>query len=202
MHKKLDESTIEALLETGIREFAEKGLDRANINNIAGQAGLSVGVIYKYYASKDTFFIECVRHGLKTLDSVLEEAFEPGDTIRDSIHKIVRALQHCGKEHGEYYVLYNEITSGSCRKYAAELANEIESRTAGLYEQLFSAIPEADPKMVAFLFDNLLMMLQFSYGCDYYKERMKIFLGPDCFSEEEKIAEELADYICRALDIK
>ena len=35
---------------------------------------------------------------------------------------------------------------------------------------------EMDPDAFAFFFDNLLMMLQFSYGCDYYDERRKLYL--------------------------
>ena len=35
MYKKLDSDTINNILETGIEEFANNGLDRANINVIA-----------------------------------------------------------------------------------------------------------------------------------------------------------------------
>lgn len=203
MYKKLDDEALNCLMETGIREFADKGLDRANINRIAKAAGVSVGVIYKYFDNKDDFFLQCVRYSLKTLDSVLQEAFGHGETTRESIYRIIRALQRCGREHGEYYVMYNEITSGSCKKYAAELAQEIESRTAGLYERMFrdagSQANIGDPKLEAFLFDNMLMMLQFSYSCDYYRQRMKIFCGEDCFDDDEKLARDITDYICRAL---
>ncbi len=203
MYKKLDDETLNYVMETGIREFADKGLDRANINRIAKAAGVSVGVIYKYFNNKDDFFLQCVRYSLRTLDRVLQEAFGQSDTPQESIYRIIRALQRCGREHGEYYVMYNEITSGSCKKYAAELAEEIESRTAGLYERMFrdagSQVHIRDPKLAAFLFDNMLMMLKFSYSCDYYRQRMKIFCGEDCFDDDEKLAGDITDYICRAL---
>ena len=35
MYKKLDEKTLDLILETGIDQFAQCGLDRANINTIA-----------------------------------------------------------------------------------------------------------------------------------------------------------------------
>ncbi len=202
MYKKLDDEAISNLLETGIHEFAQNGLVRANINEIARQAGLSVGVIYKYYENKDTFFLACVRHALGVLDAVLEEAFVPGDSIRTTIGKIVAALQQCGREHGDYYVLYNEITSGSCRKYAKELAHEIEERTAKAYSEYFSQLPFDDSKLFAFLFDNTLMMLQFSYGCEYYRERAKIFCGEDCFDDDDSLAELFTDNICRMMGIE
>lgn len=201
MYKKLEEETLVKLLETGIHEFAMNGLDRANINSIAKTAGLSVGVIYKYYENKDAFFLACVRHALGALDAVLEDAFVPGDSVRTTVGRIVSALQQCGREHGDYYVLYNEITSGSCRRYAKELAHEIEERTAKAYSAFFGQLPFDDPKLFAFLFDNTLMMLQFSYGCEYYRERAKIFCGDDCFDDDDSLAELFTDYICRMLGI-
>ncbi len=39
-------------------------------------------------------------------------------------------------------MLYNEITSGSCREFAPELAREIESRTARLYTRRFETAKE------------------------------------------------------------
>ena len=56
MYKKLDEKTMHLILETGIDQFARFGLDRANINTIAKAAGVSVGVLYKYFGDKDSFF--------------------------------------------------------------------------------------------------------------------------------------------------
>ena len=68
MYKKLDDGRINSILETGIDEFAANGLDRSNINLIAKNAGVSVGVIYKYFGDKDGFFLACVRHSLDLLD--------------------------------------------------------------------------------------------------------------------------------------
>lgn len=210
MYKKMNDTELEHILQTGIEEFAEKGLDRANINSIAKAAKVSVGVIYKYYKNKDNFFLHCVRYGLQTLDSTLYEAFDSGYTVKEAVYRLVRALIKCGREHGEYYVLYNEITSGSCKKYAEMLAGEIEGRTARLYEEMFKRAFSAkyaddeeapDPKLASFLFDNMLMMLQFSYSCDYYKQRMKIFCGDGCFDDDEKLAQAVTDYLYRTLSL-
>ncbi len=206
MHKKLEREDLTHIMETGINEFAEKGLDRANINQIAKAAGVSVGVIYKYFNTKDEFFLQCVRYSLNTLDQVLQDAFSEGHTAEDAVYRIIRALQKCGREHGSYYIMYNEITSGSCRKYAKFLAEEIESRTAHIYSEMFKRSGKGksaeEPQLAAFLFDNLLMMLQFSYSCDYYKQRMRIYCGESCFDDDKKLAEDITSYICRAFELK
>jgi AcrR family transcriptional regulator len=202
MYKKLDNDTLCTILETGIDEFADKGLDRANINVIAKKSGVSVGVIYKYYKDKDDFFLACVRHSLKLLDQVLQEAFSDDADVMTCIRRIVYALLEHSKKHKNYNVMYNEITSGSCKGYASFLAKEIEACTAKIYEQLMERAKRSreidiniDSRMLAFFFDNLLMMLQFSYSCDYYKERMKIFCGEDILDKEDKMAEDFIGFI-------
>lgn len=209
MYKKLDEDTIISILETGIDEFADKGLDRANINAIAKKSGVSVGVIYKYYEDKDNFFLACVRHSLKLLEQVLHDAISDETDVMTSIRRIVYALLDNSQKHKNYNVMYNEITSGSCRRYAAVLAREIESCTARVYERLMDKAKRSgetdvkiDSRMLAFFFDNLLMMLQFSYSCDYYKERMKIFCGEDVHNQYEKVAEEFIAFISSALGFR
>jgi TetR/AcrR family transcriptional regulator len=202
MYKKLDSDTINNILETGIEEFANNGLDRANINVIAKKAGVSVGVIYKYFKDKDSFFLECVRHSLELLEQVLQDAFSDDADVMTCIKRIVYALLEHSRKHKNYNVMYNEITSGSCRRYANILAKEIETRTASVYEQLMEKAKQSaaaeikiDSRMLAFFFDNLLMMLQFSYSCDYYTERMKIYCGENILEDDEKVANEFIGFI-------
>lgn len=198
MYKKLDDEAINNLLETAIDEFAEHGLERANMSSIARKAGLSVGVIYKYYDDKDSLFLACVRHSLELLSSTLAAAAEGGGSVRDCVQRLIRGLIRQSREHSSYNAMYNEITSGSCRKYADVLAKEIESGTAELYRSLFEKVcaeKDADPRVFAFFFDNLLMMLQFSYSCDYYRKRMKIFCGEETAEDDEKMAEMFMKFI-------
>lgn len=209
MYKKLDESAIELILETGIDEFARQGLDRANINVIAKKACVSVGVIYKYFGDKESFFLACVRHSLDLLDDVLVSAVAHETDIERGVRCIINALVDHAREHSSHNAMYNEISSGGCKKYAVTLAREIEGRTAAVYSQLLENARQAgtvdeglDPKLFAFFLDDLLMMLQFSYSCDYYKERMKIFCGEDALDDTEKITEGFMRFVKNALKIK
>ncbi len=194
------------ILETGITVFSEEGLDRANINTIAKRAGVSVGVIYKYYGDKDTFFLACVKYSLQSLDEVLDKVIDRNADLRTNLVGVLHALQTHAAKHPEVNVMYNELTTGSCRKYAAQLAGEIEMRSAKVYRELFeNAMSEGlvrddtNPQLLAFFFDNLLMMLQFSYSCNYYRERMKIFCGEDLHRDDRAIAEGMADFLLHAV---
>lgn len=202
MLKKLTEEKLEVILETGIAEFASNGFDQANMNVIAKKAGISVGVLYKYYKDKEDFFLACLRRSLDILESVLEQVVTSEDKILVRAEKMIRAVLHYSREYGNYINMYHEITSGSSKKFATFLASEIESVTAKAYTALITKAVEdgdirndIDPRLFAFFFDNLLTTLQFSYSCDYYKERFKVYCGEDIMENDEKVVLELLKFM-------
>lgn len=204
MYKKLDDEILNNILESGIDEFVDRGFSGANMRGIAQRAGVSVGVIYKYFSDKDSFFRACLDHSLQLLDNVLAEAVKEEDDFDSCIRNIVYALVRHSEQHSNYNAMYNEITAGGCRVYAAEFAREIETRSAQVYSRLIARAhaqgrisKDADSGVLAFFFDNLLMMLQFSFSCEYYRERMKIFCGES--ADKEDIAEYMITFIEKAL---
>ncbi len=206
MYKKLDETALEAILEAGIEEFARCGFQPASVADVAKKAGVSVGVIYKYFGGKEAFFLACVRHSLDLLDQTLHEVAAAGGSMEDRVRRLITALITQSRQHASYNAMYNEITAGSCRKFAAMLAREIEQKTAALYTALFSDAQQQGeltnavaPELFAFFFDNLLMMLQFSCSCEYYRERMEIFCGKDTAQDDRKLAGALTRFVLGAM---
>ncbi len=53
---------------------------------------------------------------------------------------------------------------------------------------------DVDARLLAFLFDNLLTTLQFSYCCDYYEERLKIYC-PDAWDDDEAMVKALLAFL-------
>ena len=58
---------------------------------------------------------------------------------------------------------------------------------------------DIDPGMAAYLVDNILINVQFSYACDYYSERYKIYAGDDIFEKDEFVIENILRFIKAAL---
>ncbi|MBQ4206731.1 MAG: hypothetical protein II621_00330, partial [Clostridia bacterium] len=58
---------------------------------------------------------------------------------------------------------------------------------------------DIDPGMAAFLVDNLLMNVQFSYACAYYKERFQYYAGEDIFEKDSFVIENILRFIKAAL---
>jgi TetR/AcrR family transcriptional regulator len=184
MLKKLTEEKLDQVLQTGIAAFAQKGLAGANINEIARGAGISVGVLYKYYTDKDHFFMACLHRSLTALEELLRAQAQSEDKLLVRAEKIIRALQQNARTHPDDIRMYHEITTGASRSYDPALVEQIEGVTARVYTRYIADAAaagdirsDADAGCFAFFFDNLLMMLQFSYSCDYYKERFRLYCG-------------------------
>lgn len=201
MLKKLSEERLELLLEAGVEEFALHGLAGASMRAIADRAGISVGALYKYYKDKDDFFRACLDRSLVALDAVLAEAVGREAGFREYARRIIRALLRFSREHAGYVRLYCALAA-SGGEAAARLAGEIEGVTARLYAGTIAAGQavgdlrrDMDPAMLAFFFDNLLMMLQFAGCCDYYRERFRLYCGGTPEDQEARLERELLKFL-------
>lgn len=193
----------EKILEIGIEEFSSKGYENANINVIAKNAGISIGLMYKYFSTKEDLFVTCLQRGMDILDNTLEQIMLSDDKLLSKAEQLIRAITQHSKANKNYIKLYNEITSERYSGRAMLLAKEIESKTSQKY---ISCIARAlangdvrrdlDPRLFAFFLDNLLMSLQFSYTCDYYRERFRIYTGVDVESmDDEQVVTQLLKFI-------
>jgi AcrR family transcriptional regulator len=78
-------ATREAIETAAVRVFARHGFAAANIRQIADEAGLSTGSIYRHYASKEDLFDELLEQataGLKAAATQLSSGGNPRDLIR------------------------------------------------------------------------------------------------------------------------
>lgn len=201
MLKKLSGEKLEELLEAGVEEFARRGLAGANMRDIADRAGISVGALYKYYDSKDSFFQACLSRSLQALDAVLSEVVREEAGWKEYARRIIRALLRFSRERGGYVRLYATLAASGGEE-AARLAREIESMTAGLYTRYITAgqsdgslRTDMDPGMFAFFFDSLLMMVQFAGCCGYYRERFQLYCGSPLEEQEERLERELLKFL-------
>lgn len=193
----------EMLLEIATEEFSSKGYENANINIIAKKAGISIGLMYKYFATKEDLFITCLQRGMMILDNAIDDILKSNDKLLIKAEKLIRVTCTHSKKNANYIKLYNEITGEKGSDLVKILAQEIEQNTSKKY---ITAIAQAlakgdvrqdlDPRMFAFFLDNLLTSLQFSYTCDYYKERFEIYTGVDIDGlNDEQIINQLLKFI-------
>ena len=206
MLKPLTKEQTERILSIAAEEFADRGFAGTAIGSIAKKAGVSVGVIYKYYAGKEALFNACVSKSLDSMEEVLDMTGNDGGSLMDMIENLIRRMQTFAKENPEYIRLYHQITVSGSPAGKTQSAELIESGTAKIYCEFIKRAAESgeirddiDPAAFAFLIDDLLMMLHFSYACDYYKDRFRIYFGDNALDNDEKVREQMLKFIGSAL---
>lgn len=208
MYKKLDDEKLNSLILAGIDEFSEKGLAGANLKNISEKAQVSVGVIYKYYADKNSLFIACVHYSLKTLQNLLDDIIANENDFELCIRKIIHVTIKSSDDGNKINKMYNTISSREADAFAIELARAIEGVSAKVYTELVQKAQQdgkcpskANAALFAFIFDSILMMVQFSFSCDYYKERLKLYCGEEIFTNKQLLEDNLVLFILQAFGI-
>lgn len=206
MLKKLTEDQQAAIIEKATCEFAEKGYKGAKLSSIAKSAGVSVGVIYKYYKDKEELFQACVSKSITYLDEVLTNAGQEGSDLPEMIHSLISQTQVACREHPEYFRMYHQITTEDDPEHAKYMAAIIEAPSAKAYKAVLKKAHEEgridgalDSSAGALFFDNLMMMLHYSYSCPYYAERMNIYCGKRLAGSEKKMEDQMVRFILNGL---
>lgn len=199
---KISREKRETILSAATHEFAERGFDSANINVIAQKAGISVGSIYKYFGSKEDLFLTVVHTGVETLKGILDGIVAEETDFLGRIRQIIRAAQSFSKSNAELTKLYNEMATESHSELVWKIVSDMEGVSAQLYAGMITEAAEKgllregiNPRLFAFFLDNLFILLQFSYSCEYYRERMKVYVDAEIIGQDELVEEQLILFI-------
>lgn len=197
------------ILTAATNEFAAGGFENANINVIAKKAGVSVGSLYKYFENKQDLFLTVIHHSIAKMEDLLNVLAVSDEDILVKVEKIIREIQSFSKDHAVLIKLYNAMTAENNPRFASQFAYEMESITARIYriaieesKKTGDVRSDLDPAFAAFMIDNLFMSLQFSYSCDYYKERFKIYAGSDITERDDFVVEQSLKFIKSAFKVK
>jgi len=204
--EKIPSEKQKKILETAVAEFAGKGFSTANINVIAQKAGISIGSMYNYFESKEHLFLSVVDYGYKVLEEAISSVdLEKGD-IFDKIEMLIRLAQKFSKENPQLNQIYLDLASQGLFHLSQKLSRQVEGITALFYRALINdakkqgaIADDIDECVTSFCLDNMILLLQFSYSSEYYKERMKIFAGDDAVENDEKMVVQMMRFIRRAL---
>ncbi|MGF7057445.1 TetR/AcrR family transcriptional regulator [Brassicibacter mesophilus] len=204
--EKISEERRQKIFNVAISEFASKGYNAANINEIAKKADISIGSMYNYFASKEDLFLAVMDKGSILLEEALSQINIEENDIFEVFEKLLRAARDYAINYPEVNQLYLDATTQGLSSLSSRLTLQLESSTAKLYNDIIRKAkhdkkidPNIDDRVLSFCFDNLILMFQFSFTSSYYKERMKIFIGSDAMENEERIIQGIISFVKKAI---
>ncbi|MFM8315764.1 MAG: TetR/AcrR family transcriptional regulator, partial [Deltaproteobacteria bacterium] len=95
------------ILEAARRVFESKGFLNTTLQDVAKEAEISVGLIYRYFQSKEDMFASLALKGAEQFDVDLEQSLKKGLKKKSSAHDILtniaKAFFNFYSPYGEYF---------------------------------------------------------------------------------------------------
>lgn len=130
--------SINKLVDAALCLFATQGYEATSIRAIASEAGMSLGLLYNYFKSKDELLEEIFRRGVADINAsfaALEEAQLSG--IAQHIRHTVKLL----KERKDFWRLFHGIRMQSA--VVQQLMSEMQAQTAIIEDRIRQNLVEA-----------------------------------------------------------
>ncbi|MHB8469543.1 MAG: TetR/AcrR family transcriptional regulator [Gaiellaceae bacterium] len=92
--RRRSESRRDELLAAAVRAFAAKGYHACRVSDIAAEAGVSHGLVYHYFASKDEVLETIFRENWGVVATAVEEISKTDDSAAEQLRKIAAVMLH------------------------------------------------------------------------------------------------------------
>ncbi|MBJ7470784.1 MAG: TetR/AcrR family transcriptional regulator [Solirubrobacteraceae bacterium] len=143
--KEQQARTRATLLESASHVFAEKGLHRASIDDIASHAGFTKGAFYANFSSKEELFLEMLDLHFAERLAAIEQFTSTDEAITAQAEQVGREFLAALRGDEEWARLFLEFSSHATRHEAfrRELVARTDALRAGVTKILAARAHEA-----------------------------------------------------------
>jgi len=143
-------------MDTALDLFANKGFHSTSIQDIAEKAGISKGLLYNYFDSKEDLIRIIIAKGLDDI-FVFFDPNHDGILTKQEIQYFIEETFRIMEENMEFWKLYISIlTQPLVLKLVEKRFSEIMGSLWRIIERYFEQQGEKDPKVSARIFGALL----------------------------------------------
>ncbi len=163
------EQRTDTIVESARKVFCASGFEKGSIEDIAGDAGIAEGTIYRYFDSKHGLLNEVLRRHYSALFNDIQQTLPsiegPGNRLRYLIRRTLVTISEdrsmCGLR--SLYVSQSDdkppsLSHDQNRRMAVLMANEIK---AGMKDGTFR--PDTSPSLVCYMIGGALELTEHSY---------------------------------------
>jgi AcrR family transcriptional regulator len=156
---EMREAATSKIKSAAMKLFAEKGLASTSVKDIAALAGISQGLLYRYYESKEALFenlVDQAAKGQRRLIDLMRFDANPRDVLRLITEEIHRDIENHGDSLNNLSILYygmlnsNGSEANDSENVDLDLVNAMtelinKGQRAGVFK-------EGDPRELSFMF--------------------------------------------------
>jgi AcrR family transcriptional regulator len=151
------------ILDTALRLFATEGFDVISISRIAEEAGISKGLLYNYFESKEDLIRSIIFKGIDSLDRFVdpnEDGFLTRSEMKYFLDQMFQALQ----EEPLYWRLYFSLFfQPHVLKLVDKRLSVVIHKYMKMLNEYFKTTGSEDPETDALFFGALLDGIGFQF---------------------------------------
>ena len=164
-NEKIKSERKEEILEAALKLFAKNGFSATKISEIAAVAGLSHGLVYHYFDSKEDIFVQLLEESLTTSIGVFQMFAAGSNSPREKLTDIIESIIPLAYQGiGSYYFLIvleaykSESVPDKVKELVAEMGPKYREYLLPIIEegQKKNQIIAGDPKEIVTSFLSLL----------------------------------------------
>ena len=130
------------ILDAAVACFAKRGFHQTSMHDISAEAGISVGLIYRYFHNKEAVIAAMADRHKKQIHEILERARQ-APSLRESLETLFTA--HCGETepHVTAAFVVDLFAEASRNERVAELVRDVCETSMNGVTELIARSPEA-----------------------------------------------------------
>ena len=130
------------ILDAAVACFAKRGFHQASMHDISAEAGISVGLIYRYFQNKEAVIAAMADRHKQEIQEILERARQ-APNLRESLETLFTA--HCGETEPQVTAAFvvDLFAEASRNTHVAELVRGVCDAAMDGVTELIRRSPEA-----------------------------------------------------------
>jgi AcrR family transcriptional regulator len=154
-YRQIRDKRKQQILDTAAVVFAQKGLSSTKISDLAGAAGVSQGLLYRYFSDKEDVFAalveRAVHHAIQRAQTALESPETPWEKLRSLTEEFLQGMSRKPM----YYQIFLQAFALSGKVH--EIVEELEKLIVALRQlivdgQAAGQISSRDPDQLVLLY--------------------------------------------------
>lgn len=140
-----NQQTKRRIMDSALKEFPEQGYGASSVNTICSVQGVSKGIIYHYFSTKDDLFLACVEECFRLLTEYLTEKMQDiKGEAEEQLEGYFTARMSFFSEHPIYQRIFCEAVIAPPAHLRAEIQERkriFDALNAQILEQLLEPLP-------------------------------------------------------------
>ncbi|MEQ8359423.1 MAG: TetR/AcrR family transcriptional regulator [Cytophagales bacterium] len=177
-NEKIRKESMQKIMNAAFSLIAQNGYESTSISQIAAEAGISKGLLYNYYESKEDLLQKLVLNAVAQGDEIMNDLVvdDPAATLENMFRWFFKEMQ----ERPDYWRLMTELTFKIDKfSFVQDMAKEkmvgYTSFFTGILEKLKFPNAAQEAKLIGAIFDGIAIQ-SIVIKKDYPFDEMEAFL--------------------------